>query len=213
MISHSSLPESLWGDSLRTAAYMLNRIPSKVVAKTPYELWTNSTLSLKLFYVWGCPIEARPYKPHENKLDSRNVSCYFVGYPEKTKGFKFFSPLTKSFFETGNARFFEDVMFEGDDKVRNVVFEEESISLPHIGQDNNIDIPIHIPTQNQNDVQEEQRHQPQKEEVSLGRSTKERRSAISDDYIVFLQEHEFDIGIMEDDPVNFKQVKQSVNYD
>ena len=76
-----------------------------------------------------------------------------------------------------------------------------------------MDIPIHIPTQNQDDVQEEQTHQPQEEEVPLRRSTRERRSAISNDYIVFLQEHEFDIGIMEDDQVNFKQVKQSANCD
>ena len=30
-----------------------------------------------------------------------------------------------------------------------------------------------------------------------------------DDYIVFLQEHEFDIGAVEDDPINFRQVLES----
>ena len=35
MISHSSLPESFWGEALKTATYILNRVPSKVVAKTP----------------------------------------------------------------------------------------------------------------------------------------------------------------------------------
>ena len=30
-----------------------------------------------------------------------------------------------------------------------------------------------------------------------------------DDYIVFLQEHEFDIGAMEDDPINFRQALES----
>ena len=38
MISHSSLPESLWGEALKTAVYILNRVTSKAVAKTPYEL-------------------------------------------------------------------------------------------------------------------------------------------------------------------------------
>ena len=45
----------------------------------------------------------------------------------------------------------------------------------------------------------------------MKRSTRERRSAISDDYVVFLQEHEGDIGVMEDDPINLHQVKQSSN--
>ena len=38
MISHSNLPISLWGEALKTAAYILNRVPTKSTAKTPYEL-------------------------------------------------------------------------------------------------------------------------------------------------------------------------------
>jgi len=37
MISHSTLPESLWGEAIKTAAYILNRVPTKTAAKTPYE--------------------------------------------------------------------------------------------------------------------------------------------------------------------------------
>ena len=33
---------------------------------------------------------------------------------------------------------------------------------------------------------------------------------ILDDYIVYLQEHEFDMGL-QDDPIFFSQTKQSVN--
>ncbi|RVW68066.1 Retrovirus-related Pol polyprotein from transposon TNT 1-94 [Vitis vinifera] len=57
--------------------------------------------------------EARPYKPNEKKLDSRTVSCYFVGYSERSRGFKFYDPSTRSFFETGNAKFIEDVELSG----------------------------------------------------------------------------------------------------
>ena len=58
-------------------------------------------------------------------MDERTVSCYFVGYAERSRGFKFYKPTIRSFFETGNARFFEDVEFRGEDNVRSVVFEEE----------------------------------------------------------------------------------------
>ena len=47
--------------------------------------------------------------------------------------------------------------------------------------------------------------------MPLRRSTRERRSAISDDYVVFLQEHEVDIGVVEDDPINFRQAIESSN--
>ncbi|KAL6348287.1 hypothetical protein AAG906_005584 [Vitis piasezkii] len=130
----------------------------------------------------GCPAEARPYKPNEKKLDSRTVSCYFVGYFERSRGFKFYDPSYRSFFETGNAKFIEDVELSGREPLRKVVFEEESVSIPTIG---------HV-------------------QVPLRRSTRERRSTISDDYIVYLQEHEFDMGL-EDDPISVSQVKQSSN--
>ena len=39
-ISYSTLPISLWMEALKTAIHFLNRVPSKSVPKTPYELWT-----------------------------------------------------------------------------------------------------------------------------------------------------------------------------
>ena len=130
MISHSNLPISLWGEALKTAAYILNRVPTKATVKTPYELWTDKKPSLKNFHIWGCPAEARPYRPHEKKLDSRTVSFYFIGYSERYRGYKFYDPTTKSIFETGNARFFEDVEFDGGDKDRDFAFEEEYVDIP-----------------------------------------------------------------------------------
>ena len=38
MLVNSSLPELLWGEALKTTAYILNQVPSKFVSKTPYEL-------------------------------------------------------------------------------------------------------------------------------------------------------------------------------
>src|SRR5436190_4236158 len=52
MISHSSLPESLWGDALKTAVYILNRVPTKAVPKTPYEMWTGKKPSIGHLHVW-----------------------------------------------------------------------------------------------------------------------------------------------------------------
>jgi transposase InsO family protein len=39
MMSKAELPRSFWGFALETAAFTLNRLPSKSVEKTPYELW------------------------------------------------------------------------------------------------------------------------------------------------------------------------------
>ncbi|RVX07135.1 Retrovirus-related Pol polyprotein from transposon TNT 1-94 [Vitis vinifera] len=171
------------------------RIPSKAVAKTPYELWTSKKPSIRHLHVWGCPAEARPYKPNEKKLDSRTVSCYFVGYSERSRGFKFYDPSTRSFFETGNAKFIEDVELSGRDIKKGI---QDTPEIP----------PAQVMEPIQ--VHQEVTQQPQEPQVQvpLRRSTRERRSTISDDYVVYLQEHEFDMGL-EDDPISVSQVKQS----
>ncbi|RVW23725.1 Retrovirus-related Pol polyprotein from transposon TNT 1-94 [Vitis vinifera] len=117
--------ESLWGEVVKTVVYILNRVPSKAITKTLYELWTSKKPSIRSLHVWGYPVEARPYKPNEKKLDFRTVSCYFVGYFERSRGFKFYDPSTRSFFEMGNAKFIEDIKLSGREPLRKVVFEEE----------------------------------------------------------------------------------------
>ena len=89
MICHSILPESLWREVLKIAVYILNRVLTKTIVKTSYELCTCKKPSLKHLHVWGCPAEVRPYGYNEKKLDSRTVSCYFIGYSERYKGYKF----------------------------------------------------------------------------------------------------------------------------
>ncbi|TYK28144.1 Retrovirus-related Pol polyprotein from transposon TNT 1-94 [Cucumis melo var. makuwa] len=170
-------PKSLLGEALKTATYILNRVPSKAVAKTPYKLWTGKKPSIMHLHIWGCPVEDRTYRPNERKLDPRTISCYFVRHSKHSRSLKFYDPTSKSFFETGNAKFLENVEFEGEDNIKKVVFEEELVSLPNVGID---DIHTLIPDftmepimqQDDNEVPKVQTQQSQ--EVPLRRSTREK---------------------------------------
>jgi transposase InsO family protein len=57
MLSNSMLPLSLWMEALKTAAHIINRVPSKTVLKTPYLLWTGRKPSITYLHIWGCPVE------------------------------------------------------------------------------------------------------------------------------------------------------------
>lgn len=109
MLSHSTLSVNLWIEALKTAAHILNRVPSKSVPKTPYELWTGRKPTLNYLRVWGCRAEARIFNPQLKKLDPKTVSCHFIGYPETSKGYRFYCPdrVTK-FVETRHAVFLEN---------------------------------------------------------------------------------------------------------
>ena len=54
MMSLTDIPLSFWGYALETAAFTLNRAPSKSVETTPYELWFGKKPKLSFLKVWGC---------------------------------------------------------------------------------------------------------------------------------------------------------------
>ena len=53
MMSQSDPLISFWGYALETATFLLNRVPSKAVEKTPYDIWTGKTLIVYLFLRFG----------------------------------------------------------------------------------------------------------------------------------------------------------------
>ena len=53
MMSLTNLPLSFWGYALETAAFTLNRAPSKSVETTPYELWFGKKPKLSFFLSLG----------------------------------------------------------------------------------------------------------------------------------------------------------------
>ena len=54
MMSLTDLPLSFWGYALETAAFTLNRAPSKSVETTQYELCFDNKPKLSFLKVWGC---------------------------------------------------------------------------------------------------------------------------------------------------------------
>ena len=99
---------------VKTATHILNRVSRNSVSKTPYELWTERVPSLNHLRVWGSPAEAKVFNPNIGKLDPKTVSCHFIGYPEKSKGFRFYCPdIHTKFVKTRHAVFQEDKMMRG----------------------------------------------------------------------------------------------------
>ncbi|KAI5350958.1 hypothetical protein L3X38_003849 [Prunus dulcis] len=166
MMSCANLPIFLWGEALKTANYVLNRVPTKSINQIPYEIWNGRKPSLKHLRTWGCKAEAKPYNPAEKKLDPKTISCHFIGYPERTKGYRFYCPHhTLRFIETSRAVFIET----NEEKIaeENFSFEEttadlltaqgpaeEAVRLPQINLDNSQLDQIEITVTNQTETAE-----------------------------------------------------------
>ena len=64
----------------------------------------------------GCPSEVRIYNLQEKKLNPRTISGYFIGYVEKSKGYKFYCTLhSLRFVESRNVKFLENDLASGGD--------------------------------------------------------------------------------------------------
>jgi hypothetical protein len=131
MLSYTTLPISLWMEALKTAVHILNRVSSKSVSKTPYEMWTGRKPILNYLHVWGCPAEARIFNSSIGKLDPKTVSCHFIGYPDKSKGFRFYCPGRYiKMVETRHAVFLEDDVIRGSTVPREIRLEEKRVCVP-----------------------------------------------------------------------------------
>ena len=81
MMSHADLFVSFWGYALEIVVLTLNRDPSKVVPKTPYEIWIRKHPSMSFLMVWGCRHTSS--KIFWRSLDPNSTSGILLVIPRK----------------------------------------------------------------------------------------------------------------------------------
>ena len=69
------------------AAYILNRVPSKSVSATPYELWTGKKPDLNNLWPWGSTGYVHNTSHRYGKLGLREKKCIFIRYSKHSKGY------------------------------------------------------------------------------------------------------------------------------
>ena len=82
MMCFMDLLISFWGYVLEAVAYILNKVPSKSVSSTPYEIWKGKRSNLKHLKIWSCSAYVKNIDGH--KLDARSKKYRFVGYPKES---------------------------------------------------------------------------------------------------------------------------------
>lgn len=87
MMAQANLPISSWGDALLIVAYILNRVPSKSVPTTPYELWNSVKPDLEYLRPWGCAGFIHTSSPRYGKLGPRANKQVFIRYSDCSKGY------------------------------------------------------------------------------------------------------------------------------
>jgi hypothetical protein len=81
---------------LQTTGYLLNKILSKFVDKTSYEIWNDKRPNLSYLKIWGC----NAYMKHIvfKKLGAKSDNYKFVEYPKESLGYYLYHPIEQKIF-------------------------------------------------------------------------------------------------------------------
>ncbi|KAK2370871.1 putative mitochondrial protein [Trifolium repens] len=92
MLKSKELPKKLWGEAVNTAAYVLNRCPTKRLKdSTPEELWTGHKPSVKHLRIFGSLCFRHIPDEKRKKLDDKSEQLILVGY-DATGAYKMYNP-------------------------------------------------------------------------------------------------------------------------
>ncbi|RVW26509.1 Retrovirus-related Pol polyprotein from transposon TNT 1-94 [Vitis vinifera] len=180
---------SIEWDCRKEESHIAGYVPSKSAPKTPYEIWSRKKPSLHHFHVWGCKAEVRPYNPQSKKLDPKTIGGFFVGYCIRSRGSRFYCPShTTKIIESNRVVYFEDeVNVDPNFVPREIPFGEEHVVIPF----------LHLMFQMWMFLLS--KSQPQIKE-----SMRVRRLVISNDYMIYLQKHEYD-GYDASNPITYQE--------
>ncbi|RVW13652.1 Retrovirus-related Pol polyprotein from transposon TNT 1-94 [Vitis vinifera] len=80
-----NVPKLFWGQAVLTAAYLINRMPSRVLKfQTPCQTLLKSFPTTRLIStvppkIFGCSVFVHINQQHRSKLDPRSLKCIFLG--------------------------------------------------------------------------------------------------------------------------------------
>ncbi|GKB14303.1 retrotransposon protein, putative, ty1-copia subclass [Tanacetum coccineum] len=178
--------------ALKSAAHILNMVPTKKVDKTPYKVWHGQAPKLSYLKVWGCEalvkrdILTKPYK-----LDSRSIKYIFIGYPKEMMGYSFYYLPENKIFVAHNAEFLENSLINC----------ESSRSLDDLEMIQDEDTHPSLDTSLNHKEDDQEIDEPQSDINPICRFTRTRRPTYRLCLYVNAEEHE--LGDL-DEPANYK---------
>lgn len=96
ILKHMNMPNYLWGEAVRHATYLINRVGTRsLVAQTPYEVFKGKKPNLEHLRVFGCIGYARTEAAGRKKLEDRSRVLVHLGTEPWSKAYRLFDPASR----------------------------------------------------------------------------------------------------------------------
>lgn len=110
MMFYAKASKPIWAEAIATAAYLVNRSPSRVLEDTtPYKLWSGKEPNLGHLRIFGSKVMVHVPKQKRLKWDKKAMQMIFVGYCDSTKGYRIMNPITHQVIKSRDVIFFENI--------------------------------------------------------------------------------------------------------
>jgi len=96
ILKHMNIPNYLWGEAIRHATYLINRVGTRTLdSQTPYEAFKKKKPSIKHLRVFRCIGYAKVDAPHLRKLDDRSRTLVHIGIEPGSKAYRMLDPTSR----------------------------------------------------------------------------------------------------------------------
>ena len=118
MLHAKNVPGRFWAECMRTAAYIINRLPQPNLGfKSPHELLWKLKPVVSHLKVFGCVCYVFMPDHLRNKFEKKAIRCIFVGYDDARKGWRCCDPTTGKCHTSRNVVFDEASAWWSSEKV------------------------------------------------------------------------------------------------
>ena len=130
MLNDARLDNKYWGETVLTATYLQNRLPTRSTQKTPFELWHGFLPYIGHLKVFGAKAFSYIPKQLRRKLDCNAEEGILIGYSTTTKGYRILNPLTEKVTISRSVKFDERNQLYHEDIPTSISDEENEINIP-----------------------------------------------------------------------------------
>lgn len=216
MMKHMNVPNEMWGEAVRHATYLINRIVTRSLnGQTPYEALRLKKPNVEHLKVFGCVCYGRTEAAGRKKFDDRSRALVHLGTEPGSKAYRLLDPESKKIIVS------RDVVFdEGKEWNWNATsLKDDSDSgvfrINLRGFDNNFDtrsVSESGANYEENESDESENEETKEEEQlqpQLRRSTRECAApSYLDDYVLIAEEEsERLLMVINEEPWDYDEAK------
>ncbi|KAG9444911.1 hypothetical protein H6P81_016251 [Aristolochia fimbriata] len=167
---HAGLPLHLWGATVDTTVYLINRSPSSALdGRIPEEVWAGKNVDYSLLKIFDCIAYAHFDREVRKKLDPKSTKCVFLGYEGDKYGYRLWDFDNNKVFQCRNVVFNEEQMYK-DRKEEKKIEQKEKEYIKRDETDENLPQATNeqvVPCEGEQQIETEQENESLGEQSSI----------------------------------------------